>query len=349
MTRPRLILLAILAPLAPMALAQDVERPQAGQEIEVVVPEDGGVLYYRTGAATAVPATADVDMQLLRRLIREELAALSAAGEIADPAGLDMLRLEAALQRRLSERLRRLRALDPGRAPAPPLAAPGSRPITVVPGQTIVVPGQTVVVPEAAPQPGAPVEPAFPLPPPRVQIPGVTPLPPAAVATDVVRIEVERELLETGLFRAVGVNFEFDRADLLPASRLALDAIGGVLQRHPGLAVQVQGHTDDRGSAEYNRGLSQRRAEAVRDYLLARYPAIDEARIEAVGMGQEQPIAANDTPTGRTLNRRVDFVVVGTTGQTTTDLVEVELREEEEETPQQRLERIIREELEGLR
>jgi outer membrane protein OmpA-like peptidoglycan-associated protein len=312
------------------------------------VPSEGGVFYYRAGpAATAVQA-AGVDPRLLRRLVREELDALQAAGDLRRVSDLDVLRLEAALQRGLADRLARLRDLDPGRTRAVPPAPPGRQPVIVLPG------GTTGIPPAAVPgdRPGPPAEPADParilLPAPRVMIPGVEPLPAARVATDIVRVEIERELLETGLFRAVNVNFEFDSAELLPSARHALDAVGDVLQRHPTLEIEVQGHTDNVGSAAYNQGLSERRARAVRDYLLARFPALESERIAARGYGPDQPIASNASPTGRALNRRVDFVVTLRPVEEPDTAVEV-VPLEGEETDKDRLERIIREELERLR
>ncbi|RMH69444.1 MAG: OmpA family protein [Bacteroidetes bacterium] len=132
--------------------------------------------------------------------------------------------------------------------------------------------------------------------------------PPAV--TPIVR-EVERAILETGLFRTVDVLFETDQATLLPPSQRTLDAIGAVLEKYPDLRIEVGGHADSRGPAEYNLRLSEARAAAVRDYLLERFPGIDPSRITVRGYGEARPIASNDTETGRALNRRVEFVVVG--------------------------------------
>lgn len=119
---------------------------------------------------------------------------------------------------------------------------------------------------------------------------------------------VERALLETGLFRTVDVVFAFDRAELLPHSRAVLDVVADVLRRHPHLDVEIAGHTDAVGAAAYNQALSQRRAEAVRAYLVAAGVAAE--RLVAAGYGEAYPVAGNDEPTGRTLNRRVEFVVL---------------------------------------
>lgn len=121
--------------------------------------------------------------------------------------------------------------------------------------------------------------------------------------------EVERALLDTGLFRTIEIVFEFDQSDILDGSERTLDAIGTVLQRYPDLRVEVGGHTDSIGSEEYNQGLSERRAASVREYLIENFD-IDGDRLVAVGYGELQPIFSNETPTGRTLNRRVEFEVL---------------------------------------
>ena len=76
----------------------------------------------------------------------------------------------------------------------------------------------------------------------------------------------------------------------------------------PGPKVVVEGHTDDSGNAAYNLDLSFRRAQAVVEYLKAR--GVAEGRIEAAGRGAAQPIGPNDSPEGRALNRRVEFLLV---------------------------------------
>ena len=78
---------------------------------------------------------------------------------------------------------------------------------------------------------------------------------------------------------------------------------------YPSLHLNVEGHTDSIGSDEYNMKLSQRRADAVRDYLAMN--GINPANIQAVGLGKEGPVASNDTAAGRQQNRRVEMVVSG--------------------------------------
>lgn len=100
-----------------------------------------------------------------------------------------------------------------------------------------------------------------------------------------------------------GVNFELDSAALTPESRDILDAVAETLKQRRTYRVEVQGHTDSLGRDQYNRQLSERRAIAVRDYLVARGVPADA--LTATGYGESQPLVSNDTPDGRSINRRV--------------------------------------------
>ncbi len=105
------------------------------------------------------------------------------------------------------------------------------------------------------------------------------------------------------------VLFDFNQATLKPGAREKLAKMSGILLAYPTLRLSVEGHTDSIGSDEYNMTLSQRRADAVRDYLASN--GIDAANIQAVGMGKADPVASNDTAEGRQQNRRVEMVVSG--------------------------------------
>lgn len=118
---------------------------------------------------------------------------------------------------------------------------------------------------------------------------------------------VERSLLDTGLFTAVQVVFEFDSHTLLPAAYPTLNTLAEVLRRNPEVSLDIVGHTDSVGSADYNLALSQRRAASVATYI--RTLGIRTERLQAKGRGESYPVAENNSPTGRTLNRRVEFVV----------------------------------------
>ena len=125
-----------------------------------------------------------------------------------------------------------------------------------------------------------------------------------------IRVEqVERRLLDEGVFRAFEVNFAFGESTLQPRATRTLDVVGAVLQRHPRLRIEIAGHTDARGGDAFNQRLSEVRADAVRTYLLSRF-GLSAERLEARGYGESQPIASNDARAGRSLNRRVEFRVL---------------------------------------
>lgn len=105
--------------------------------------------------------------------------------------------------------------------------------------------------------------------------------------------------------RLDGVTFEFDQARLRPDARTILAEVADTLKRYPQLEVEIAGHTDNFGSEDYNQRLSQQRAEAVRDALVAL--GIDAARIAAAGYGESQPVADNESDDGREYNRRVEM------------------------------------------
>jgi OOP family OmpA-OmpF porin len=97
-------------------------------------------------------------------------------------------------------------------------------------------------------------------------------------------------------------------ATLTSASKPILDRVAEGLRAHPRLRIEVQGHTDGVGSAEYNLSLSQRRALSVSDYLVAQQVPADE--LVAKGYGKTQPVASNATADGRSMNRRVALIVL---------------------------------------
>jgi len=105
------------------------------------------------------------------------------------------------------------------------------------------------------------------------------------------------------------VLFDFNQASLKPGAREKLAKVSGILLAYPTLHMNVEGHTDSIGSDDYNLKLSQRRADAVRDYLTSN--GISAANIQAIGLGKDGPVASNDTAAGRQQNRRVEMVVSG--------------------------------------
>ena len=105
-----------------------------------------------------------------------------------------------------------------------------------------------------------------------------------------------------------GVNFDFDKATLRPEAMAVLNDAAALLSKHERVVVEIAGHTDSKGSEEYNQGLSKRRADAVRDYLASK--GVKASRLSAKGYGESRPIASNDTEEGRAENRRVEMIVL---------------------------------------
>jgi outer membrane protein OmpA-like peptidoglycan-associated protein len=102
-----------------------------------------------------------------------------------------------------------------------------------------------------------------------------------------------------------GIYFDIDKDTLQPASDVALEHILQLLKSDPKLRVEVQGHTDNTGTAEHNQTLSEARAKSVQKWLVAH--GIAENRLVPKGYGDTKPVAKNDTPGGRAQNRRVEL------------------------------------------
>lgn len=106
------------------------------------------------------------------------------------------------------------------------------------------------------------------------------------------------------------VLFDTAKYSLRPLARERLAKVAGILLGHPGLKLEVEGHTDSVGSESYNQRLSEQRAGSVRDYLI-RQGITDMNSVPIKGFGKSQPVATNDTSAGRQLNRRVELIVSG--------------------------------------
>lgn len=105
------------------------------------------------------------------------------------------------------------------------------------------------------------------------------------------------------------VQFEVGKADLKPMSFALLDEVVTVMKGNPQIElVEIGGHTDITGSADFNRKLSQQRAESVMKYITSK--GIKSSRLSAKGFGPDVPIADNGTPEGQEANRRVEFLIV---------------------------------------
>lgn len=105
------------------------------------------------------------------------------------------------------------------------------------------------------------------------------------------------------------VLFDSGKYTLRPVAREKLARVAGIVAGHPGLRLEVEGHTDSVGGDEYNQGLSEHRGSAVRDYLMQ--SGMSQDSVTAKGFGKTQPVASNDTASGRQQNRRVELVISG--------------------------------------
>jgi outer membrane protein OmpA-like peptidoglycan-associated protein len=105
------------------------------------------------------------------------------------------------------------------------------------------------------------------------------------------------------------VLFDFNKYTLKPEARERLARVSGIVLAYPDLKLQIEGYTDAIGSNEYNQTLSEKRAEAVRDYLIS--SGVSMNNVAAQGMGKADPVADNSTAAGRKLNRRVEMIVSG--------------------------------------
>lgn len=103
------------------------------------------------------------------------------------------------------------------------------------------------------------------------------------------------------------IEFELSRTAIARESLPVLEEIRAILDREPGVTAEIRGYTDNSGSEEQNRELSQGRAESIVDWLIDQ--GIAAERLNAAGFGPDNPIASNDTREGRAANRRVEFVI----------------------------------------
>ncbi len=101
--------------------------------------------------------------------------------------------------------------------------------------------------------------------------------------------------------------FGFDQSNLSTEAKSNLDKLVKILETYPDTNIEVQGHTDSKGSLSYNKNLSQQRAEIVTNYLNTK--GIANARLTAKGFGESLPKYENDTESGRAQNRRVEFLI----------------------------------------
>jgi outer membrane protein OmpA-like peptidoglycan-associated protein len=105
-----------------------------------------------------------------------------------------------------------------------------------------------------------------------------------------------------------GILFDFDRANLKTVARENLTKLAAILNKYPDTDVLIEGHTDSDGAADYNMGLSRRRAESVVNHLSGQ--TVDPTRFTIMAYGEDQPVAPNDNPANKALNRRVEVAIM---------------------------------------
>ena len=128
--------------------------------------------------------------------------------------------------------------------------------------------------------------------------------------TEGYNFEIKLEKVEEGKVRVLkNVFFDTDKAELKVESYPELKELGAFLQNNPNIKIEISGHTDNQGKADYNLELSNNRAKAVKQYLLD-YIEINPERITTVGYGADKPIATNDSDEGRAQNRRTEFKIL---------------------------------------
>ncbi len=110
------------------------------------------------------------------------------------------------------------------------------------------------------------------------------------------------------IIRLVGLTFPSGQATVLPAHRDILQKVQRAADVFPRSQIVVEGHTDSYGDDQANLNLSRRRAEAIGAYLTGTL-GVTASRVSAIGYGETQPIASNDTPQGRERNRRIDVII----------------------------------------
>jgi outer membrane protein OmpA-like peptidoglycan-associated protein len=134
----------------------------------------------------------------------------------------------------------------------------------------------------------------------------------AVIKHDTVVVTPPAEVEVKNLVLSGDENFEFNKSTLLPNAYVGLDRLVKTMNHHPDYKWEVAGYTDKIGSDKYNKKLSQRRAQAVVDYLVSK--GVERNNLKIVGYGKEHPIATNETAEGRSMNRRVEIKLLSPIG-----------------------------------
>lgn len=120
--------------------------------------------------------------------------------------------------------------------------------------------------------------------------------------------DIKQKQTSRGTIYTVGDTlFATNKAEIKAGSQTSFNRLAQTLNETPDRKIIVEGHTDSTGAEDYNLTLSQRRADAVKNYLVSQ--GVDASRITAVGKGEGFPVASNDTPSGRQQNRRVEIII----------------------------------------
>ncbi len=139
----------------------------------------------------------------------------------------------------------------------------------------------------------------------QVDVIEVAPMQEAMVTVDA--DAMAEEIFETGSISIYGILFDFDKADIKPESAATIEEIVTLLNNNPDLKLFIVGHTDNKGSLDYNMNLSQKRAVAVVDVLITEH-GIETSRLTPKGLGFLAPVDSNKSEEGRAKNRRVELV-----------------------------------------
>jgi outer membrane protein OmpA-like peptidoglycan-associated protein len=139
----------------------------------------------------------------------------------------------------------------------------------------------------------------------QVDVIEVAPMQEAMVTVDA--DAMAEEIFETGSISIYGILFDFDKADIKPESAATIEEIATLLNNSPDLKLFIVGHTDNKGSLDYNMNLSQKRAGAVVDVLITEH-GIETSRLTPKGLGFLAPVDSNKSEEGRAKNRRVELV-----------------------------------------
>jgi OOP family OmpA-OmpF porin len=122
----------------------------------------------------------------------------------------------------------------------------------------------------------------------------------------------ETELLEKGVITVRDIYFDTAKWDIKPESEQTLNELCTIFKQHPELRIEIGGHADARGSSAYNQDLTEKRAEAVLDWMRSNCADANLSNFTSRGYGETRPVGSNSTTKGMALNRRIEFKVLNT-------------------------------------